>query len=492
MRAQREALVIWDCGATNTTVSLVGTNGRVFATASRPTTAERHEDGLIWPLDRFWENFCDLTRQLLDEHRCAVRAVNITTFGVCWGAISPDDRLVYPVISWKCTRTREQVRWAEQHLDLDLIFLQTGAPPFHFNTAFSLRWIRDHRPEVLKTAETFLMMPQLFVHRLTGERVAERTMATTTMLFDLHRKEWANDLFEAFEVPNKFPQEVGSPGEVVGTVTAQAAEATGIPQGTPVCAGGHDTVVATAGACRDLRSDPLFSTGTWSLLVRTHDQYQVRLEDRRRNMPWQLNPHAEGVLGGYNNQGHMIGGLAFDLVRKLFLPEASAAEATEVAAKVPPGSHGVYINPTFVAGTGPNPEAPSALVGWEDGLPPETAVRAVLESLAYQTRDCLEYMQGEVSSILIGGGFAKNRLFAQILADVTGRRVELAGIPEVTTLGAAVLAMVGAGIVSDVQEAWKAIAMPTETFTPNPQAMEVYEPLYRRHRRLIEALGSGI
>jgi xylulokinase len=182
----------------------------------------------------------------------------------------------------------------------------------------------------------------------------------------------------------------------------------------------------------------------------------------------------------------MIGGLAFDLVRRMFLPNESAAGATEKATHVPPGSHGVTINPTFVAGTGPNPRAPSAILGWEDGLAPECAVRGVLEGLAYQARDSIECLRSDAEAILVGGGFAKNRLFGQILADVTGRTVELAGIPEVTTLGAAVLAMVGAGVVDSVEEAWSRIGASATTF--EPLGVDTYAPLYDQHGRTIEAL----
>lgn len=485
MRTQTDCVVIWDCGATNTTVSLLGVEGRFLATASRPTTVARTKDGLSWPLERMWRNFAELTRQLLAETGARPRVVNLTTFGVCWGAVSKEGKLLYPVISWKCPRTREQLAWAQEHLDLNAIYLLTGAPPFYFNSAFSLRWMRDHRPNVLDRADAFLLMPQLFVHRLTGEFVTDRTMAATAMLYDLRKDQWSEELFAQFDLPNKFPP-IRLPGDPVGKVTANAAEITGIPKGTPVCAGGHDTALATAGACRDLRKSVLYSTGTWSILVATRDEYDARIEDCARNLLWELNPHKTGVLGGYNRQGHMIGGLSFDLIRKKFLPRASAAVATEKATTVPPGSRGVLVIPTFVAKTGPDPHTPSALIGWEEGMPPETAVRATLEGLAYQTKASLAGLRGEVNSILIGGGFAKNRLFAQILADVTGLPVELAGIPEVTTIGTAVLALVGCGLVRSVEEAWENIKMPVTLFEPKNGAL--YESLYQAHRRVVEAL----
>jgi len=434
-----------------------------------------------------WRNFTELTKQLLAETKARPRVVNLTTFGVCWGAVTKNGKLLYPVISWKCPRTREQLAWAQEHLDLNRIYLVTGAPPFYFNSAFSLRWVRDHRPDVLEKADAFLFMPQLFVQRLTGERVTDRTMAATSMLYDLQKDAWSEDLFAQFDLPNKFPP-IYNPGDPVGTVSKSAADATGIPAGTPVCAGGHDTALATAGACRDLRSSVLYSTGTWSILVATRDEYDARVEDCARNLLWELNPQRSGVLGGFNRQGHMIGGLSFDLIRKKFLPNASAAEATEKAATVPPGSNGVLIIPTFVARTGPDPKTPSAIIGWEDGMAPENAIRATLEGLAYQTRASLAGLRGEASSILIGGGFAKNQLFAQILADVTQKPVELAGIPEVTTVGTAVLAMVGCGIVSSVEEAWANVNMPVTLF--EPKNVETYAPLYAAHRRVVEALAA--
>ncbi len=488
MPGSQEGVVVWDCGATNTTVSILGTDGRMLSSRSRPTEVVATADGLSWPFEDMWQAFCDLTRAALSDVEVEPRAVVVTTFGVCWGAVNAEHELVYPVISWKCARGRDERDWAEEHLDLDEVYRQTGTPSFHFNTAFTLRWVRENRPEVFDRAAAVLLMPQLFVARLTGVRAAERTMATTTMLYDLESDGWSGEAFEAFEVPNMFPDTVGEPGEAVGTVTRGASSETGIRAGTAVCAGGHDTVIAAAGACRNLRYTVLYSTGTWNILVRTRDEATVRADDRHRNVLWQLNPHESGVLGGYNTQGHMIGGLAFDLVRRQYLPDDGAADATEKAAHVEEGSAGVSINPTFVARTGPNPDAPSAIVGWEDGLAPECAVRAVLEGLAYQTRDGIACMGDNPGDILIGGGFARNTLFGQILADVTGSVVELAGIPEVTTLGAAVLGMVGAGLVGRVEEAWERVQMSVTTLEPVNVA--TYADLYGRHRRLVEALGG--
>ena len=439
-------------------------------------------------MSSFGKNFCELTRELLNGHAVEPRAVNITTFGVCWGAVDARGELIYPVVSWKCQRTREQLKWAERNLDLDALYERTGAPPFYFNTAFSLRWMRDHCPEVLENADAFLMMPQLFVERLTGERAAEQTMATTSMLYDLARNDWAEELFEAFEVPNKFPKNVVSPGDPAGNVTKTAAEATGLPAGTLVCAGGHDTAVAVAGACRDLRRSLLYSTGTWSILVGSRDTAEVLSAQRRRNILWQRNPRSEGVLGGFNIQGHMIGGLAFDLARRMWLPGASASEASALAAQAEPGSGGVLINPTFVAGTGPNPQAPSAILGWADGMEPGNAIRAVLEGLAYQTRDSKEAMGAQAESLLVGGGFAKNELFGQMLADVLNMPVELSSASEVTALGAAVLAMVGAGAVESVEEAWRRLDAPAKRFEPKNESVKAYERLYARRGRLMEAL----
>lgn len=484
----QEGIVIWDCGATNASVLLVALDGRVLGSKSRPTDAAKTEDGLAWPVERFWVHFCELTRELLSEHEAEPRAVNITTFGVCWGAVDAQGELIYPVISWKCQRTQEQLEWAEGRLDLDAVYEQTGAPPFYFNTAFSLRWLRDRRPEVLDKADAFLMMPQLFVERLTGERAAEQTMATTSMLYDLERNAWAEELFEAFDVPNKFPKRVVCPGDIAGEVCQEASKISGLPAGTPVCAGGHDTAVAVAGACRDLRESLLYSTGTWSILVGSRDEAAASSAQRRRNILWQRNPQNEGVLGGFNIQGHMIGGLAFDLVRRMWLPGASAAEASALAAEAKPGCGGVLINPTFVAGTGPNPQVPSAVLGWVDGMEPGNAVRAVLEGIACQTRDSKEAMGAEPASLLVGGGFAKNELFGQILADVLDMPVELSGAAEVTALGAAALALVGIGAVDSVEEAWRLLETPTKQFEPKSESVEAYERLYARRRRLMKAL----
>ena len=149
MPGSQEGVVVWDCGATNTTVSILGTEGRMLSSRSRPTEVVATADGLSWPFEDMWEAFCDLTRAALSDVEVEPRAVVVTTFGVCWGAVNDDHELVYPVISWKCARGRAERDWAEEHLDLDEVYKQTGAPSFHFNTAFTLRWVRENRPRCL-------------------------------------------------------------------------------------------------------------------------------------------------------------------------------------------------------------------------------------------------------------------------------------------------------------------------------------------------------
>ena len=484
---REECLVVWDCGATNTTVSLLAADGRFLGTNSAPTRVKRTKEGLVWPFEQMWNTFSQLTRDLLEEIPAEPMAVVVSTFGVCWGPLDADGDLVAPVISWKCTRTREQLAWAEENLDVRHMYVQTGAAPFYFNTVFSLAWMQEHHPEVLKNAYTYQFMPQLFTQRLSGAFCVERTMATTAMLLDLNTGDWSSEIFEAFSIPNKFPSEMVGPGDVIGEVTEQASRATGLPKGTRVVAGGHDTVLATAGAGRDLRRTALYSTGTWGLLVVTRDEYTPQPEDMDRNIVWQLNPHTEGIIGGYNTQGHMIGGLTFDLLRKAFAPRIKVADITERCVNVPPGSEGVIVIPTFVKGTGPTPKAPGSIIGYESGMAPEVPARAALEGLAFQTRDALSALEADVDSILIGGGFAKNHLFGEILANVTGMTVEMAGIPEVTTLGAGALAKVGTGLTKSIEEAWQQVDMSTTSIEPGEMD---YEAAYQRYHKATEALSD--
>jgi len=338
------------------------------------------------------------------------------------------------------------------------------------------------------------MMAGLLSHRLCGELSIDYTGASTMMAMDLKNRTWAPELLKLAGVDESlFPRWVES-GDTIGTVTAKASKATGIPQGVPVTAAGHDTQFAPLGSGAR-KSEAILSSGTWEILLARTPKYVAN----RAGFDGGILIEADALPGLFQPQLLMMGsGVLEWLARHYYADVVGTPKLYPTmigeAKAAGPGAGGVTLIPSFVAGTGPTKRFNTlgTLLGLTINTERGQVYRAALEGLCCQLRlgiEMLEKATGfQPKGIRLVGGGSKNDLWNQIRADITGLPVTTIEQKEATVLGAAICAFVGAGIYNSVAAAQKAMEFTPTTFRPSRKGRDAYEQLYADWTALLPKL----
>ena len=482
-----KAVLVLDCGATNVRAVAVGANGSLLASRSLPNMVHPDPDfegGLIWDAEEIWQKLCACSRHVISSlQNTAIGAVTVTTFGVDGAPMLKNGTLCHPVISWQCSRTVPVMNAIGKYIDPAGLSALTGLQPYHYNTINKLVWFRENRWDVLRVMKSYVMMPSIFLHRMTGEFVTDTTMAGTTMLTNVKSRKFSDIILEAIGIGTKIFPPLVEPGTVVGKIRASAAKDLGIDPGIPVVATGHDTQFAVFGSGAGI-NEPVLSSGTWEILM-------SRTPAESINIP----PVSEGVtcefdaVPGLIDLGvQWVASGVLEWITALFYGEYKDSPSRyqlmiEEAQAIPAGCCGVTMLPELFDGG----FIPSK--GCINGLRHDTSraqiYRAALEALAYYTRTGLEILKKAGAftpgSLLGVGGGTKNALWNQIRADVLQMPFKVSNRSETTVLGAALFAMPAAGLYHSVEEAVLSVENRVETFLPGA-GTDAYQQLYSDFR----------
>ena len=360
-----------------------------------------------------------------------------------------------------------------------------------------LRWIRRHQPEILDRARHMTMLGDWVIARLSGEFSTDPSLGSSSNLFELATRTWSAESAAELGLPDLLPP-VYEAGTVIGGVTPQAAAETGLREGTAVVIGGADTQLAllAAGITAGLRFATVGGT-FWQTAAVTNEPLidpRIRLRTLCHILPGAWMIEGIGFLHGFSTRWVRDG-----LLRAIN-PSIGAEEGYDIlerlAAEVPAGSNGLtYLASNVMEGRRWR-HGPPSLIGL-DILQPERAglgaiFRAVEEEAAYVARghfDILTEVCGVApESIRFVGGPARGRLWPRILADVLGIPVDVPPVREATSFGAALCALVGAGVFADLPEAVAATSQEPARFEPDAANHAVYDESYPRWWALNEHL----
>ena len=478
-----QSILILDCGATNVKACLVDTAGKILASQSLPNKTVPDPflaGGLIWDIEDIWNKLAACSKMTCGAvENTEIIAVTVTTFGVDGAAMKKNGTLCHPVISWQCSRTENIEKNIRKYYDPEWLYQTTGLQSYHFNTIHKLIWLRENRPDVLLDMDYYVLMPSLILYRLSGEFITDTTMAGTSMLTDLKKRSFSQELLNPLGLQSAVFPNYTEPGTVIGKVTARAAEALGIQSGIAVIAAGHDTQFAIL-ASGALVNQPVLSSGTWEILMVRARAEALQMPSRNSGVTIEL----DAMQGLVNPGVQWVASGVMEWISRLFYPDLAGNNARyaimiKEAAEIPAGSEGVTLIPELFPG------GFSGKAGSISSFNHETnrahIYRAGLEALSYYARYGLEKLQriGNYTAenlICVGGG-SKNPLWNQIRTDVLGIPVKALDMKETTALGAALVALTGMGIYNSLEEAFQAVAGKYDLFEPGDNSQQ-YRELY--------------
>lgn len=471
-----------DIGTSSSKGVLARADGTVVAQAEIPHTVSlprpgwaEHDAEQTW-----WADVVELCQRLLPHADGPLAAVCTSGIGPCLLPVDASGRPLRPAILYGIdTRATREITELTERYGEERILARSGSVLTSQAVGPKLAWLRRNEPEVYARTKRFLMASSYVVERLAGEYVLDHHSASQCdPLYDLHTASWIEEIAAEIAPGVRLPRLLW-PGEVAGHVTAAAAEATGIPAGTPVAAGTIDAwAEALSVGVRD-PGDCMLMYGTTMFLVQVLDRPVV---DRRLWATRGIVPGTANLAGGMATSGAVT-----DWLRRLV--GGSFGDLTAEAAQIPAGSHGLVMLPYFAGERSPlfDPDARGAVLGLTLRHGRGHLYRAALEATAYAVRHHLEVMAqagAEPARLVAVGGGTTGDLWTQIVSDVTGRPQDLPEQRIGASYGDALLAAVAAGLVPEEGATW---ARTSRTVQPRAEGREVYDELHDVYRQLYPA-----
>lgn len=390
--------------------------------------------------------------------------------------------------------------------DFERDFYDISGETFALGALPRLNWLRRHRPETFARVRSISMINDWIGARLTGEIAVEPTNGSTNGLMDLTARDWSDTLIAKAGLERSLFPRIVEPGTVVGHVTSQAADETGLVAGTPFVAGGGDVQMGSLGL-------GVVELGDAAVLGGTFWQQVVNIPQGSVDGTMRVRVNSAATNG--MNQAEAISffvGLTARWFRDAFCSEEVRAAAEQgvdpydlienLAMQVPPGANGII--PVFSDAMNFGNwyhAAPSLLnISIDPAIANKGSIfRAIQENAAIVAAVNLARVEefakvDSTAPLTFAGGASKGRLWPQILADVTRRQVRIPKVREATALGGAAAAAVGIGQFDSLREAGGAFVQWDRTVDPNTANRAVYddarhrwEEAYAMQRRLVDA-----
>lgn len=405
------------------------------------------------------------------RHGNAVVSLSVDTWGVDYGLLDASGRLLGLPWMYRDSRTDGMIEEACRRVPREEIYRRTGIQFMFFNTLFQLLAESQQNAQAMEAADQLLFMPDLLTYWLSGNRVTERTIASTAQLLKAGSADWDVELADRMGIPSRLLKPVTDPGTVVGSILPSVAEETGCGNVKVIACGSHDTASAVAGVPADAEQPLFLSSGTWSLLGRELHAPLVSEESYRAGFS-----NEQGLNGTTRFLKNVAGMWLLQECRRNWEARGIRVDYGQLVEEARSARPGLLLNPDAPEFAKPcaMPDVIAEFARRSNQPVPETPgefTRAILESLALRYRQLIvqlrSWMPDLPDTLHVVGGGSRNALLNQMTADATGLRV-MAGPIEATAAGNILAQLMALGKISSLKEGREIIK---RSFEP-----QVFEP----------------
>lgn len=481
-----------DLSTTGAKALLIDPEGRVIGSAT--TSLNLSSPHPLWSEQEpreWWEATANSIRQVLAEANVSgdeVAAIGLT--GQMHGlvVVDEDHEVLRPAILWNDQRCGAECDEIRARVPLARLVQITGNDALTGFTAPKILWLETNEPEIYRCIKHVLLPKDFIRFKLTGTLAMDKADGSGTMLFDLAQRNWSSDILEALHIPAEWLPPTFEGHETTSEISAAASELTGLRAGTPVVAGGGDQSTQAVGV-------GVVRPGTIAVTLGTSGVVFAATESLLIEPAGRLHAFCHAVAGRWHLMGVMLSAAgSLQWYHDKFAPERSFVELVAEAAEEPAGSEGLLFLPYLSGERTPHPDplARGAWIGLTGRHGPAHLTRSILEGVAFGLKDMLGLMKdaglASVEQIRLSGGGAKSSLWRQILADVFEAELVTVNTTEGAAFGAALLAGVGAGVWSNVDDACAQTVFVKDRIVPNPADVETYRAMYEQYQSLYPAL----
>ena len=481
-----------DLGTSSTKTVIIDQEGHLLSIAAREYGVDMPHPGWAEQEPQVWlQAALETMGQSLAAAGVAAEAVRaIGLSGQMHGTVCLDDRgrVLRPAIIWADQRSKPQVDRVYRELGRERLAAWTANP---LATGFMLAtwlWLRENEPGISEAARHLLLPKDYLRYRLTGELGSEPSDASSTLMFDTARRCWNDDLLDALGIDPIVLPPIGESAALAGGLTAEMAAATGLREGTPVVYGGGDQAMQAMG-------NGIVEPGVVSCTIGTGGQLFAPAHEPSYDPLLRLHLFCHALPRRWHLMAAILSaGLSLKWLRDSVFEGQSYQALADAAAKVTPGSEGLFFLPYLAGERTPHmdPEARGGFYGLTLRHERGHLVRAVMEGVVFALRQGLELMLDlgvPAERIVASGGGTQHPLWLQLQADIFNRPIHRTETSEAAAVGAALLAGVGAGIYADGETACRrAVRWSEEVINPIPQHVAGYGEAYESFRQIYPAL----
>lgn len=486
-------IIAHDLGTTGNKASLHHPDGRLTDAVTVNYPAHFAAGGIAEqdPED-WWGAVVSATRSLMEKSGATAESISgIVISGQMMGAVllGADDRPVRPAIIWADTRSSAQYHQLLDALGDDAAYNILG---HRLNPTYSLEkimWVRDNEPDVWSRVRRVCVAKDYVALRISGRLATDRSDASGTNAYDQQAGTWSTDLLAAANLPVELFPEILEATDVLGAVTAEAAGALGLREGTPIVMGGGDGPLAAVGAGVVSPEDGAYvslGTSSWISFVTDVPVLDPSLRTFTFNnvVPGTFIPTATMQAGGASIQWFS------EILNPDPTSKDTAALIDEASSDV--DTEGLIFLPYLLGERSPlwEPSARGAFIGLARHHTRAHMMRAVMEGVAYNLLTCICAFRDSghpIDRITAVSGGAQSDTFLQVLADVWGIPVLRRNIvDEANSLGAAVTGAVGLGL-ADFSAA-RSLSDIAGEFIPNHALTQSHQERYALFNDAVEAL----
>lgn len=488
-----------DIGTSACKIALFSKDGKVEAAASGEYKVYYPKTG--WAEqnpDEWWEAVSDTIRKVLKSSRVSPAEIaGVGIDGQSWSAIAIDKKgkVLTNTPIWMDTRAQSICDRVNEEIGADRIFELCGNMLQPSYTTAKILWYKENLPEVYAKTDKILQSNSFIAYRLTGRITQDISQGYGLHCFNMRTGQWDEEMCEALGIPMSFLPEIVPCHEIIGTVTEEAAEKTGLMAGTPVAAGGLDAACGTLGAGVVHAGETQEQGGQAGGMSICIEEYAA---DPRLILGYHVVPGQWLLQGGTVGGGGVMRWLEqefADYERSVAVEKGKTSlhQYNDEASVIPPGSDGLVFLPYMAGERSPiwDPNAKGVFYGLDFSKTKGHFIRSCMEGVAYSLKhnlDIAESVGAHVKELLAVGGSANSALWMQIKSDITGKPLAVPFSDTATTLGAALLAGVGVGMYDSFEDAVAQTVKITRRYEPNPENAEVYEKNYETYLALYENL----
>lgn len=423
------------------------------------------------------------------KHHGGFESLAIDTWGVDFGLLDEEGRLLENPIHYRDNRTKGMIEKSLEKISKEEFYRITGSQFMEINTVFQLLSLSESRPRLLERAKTLLLIPDLFNYMLTGEKKTEYSIASTTQLLDAEKGTWSDKILGALNIPGDILTDIVLPGTQVGTLSDEICGELGVPKANVIAVAAHDTQSALAAVPTTDKDFIFISCGTWSLFGTELERPIINDRSIQYNITNE---------GGYNKSAsflkNIIGLWLIQESRRQWIREGKefGFGDLEVMAKgAKPFKSLIDPDAEEFVPAGNVPRRIREYCKRTGQEIPETEaeiVRCINESLALKYRYTFEQIKDctgkDYEVIHMVGGGIQSKLLCQMAADSCHCKVT-AGPVEATVLGNIALQFMSNGTIKDLETARKVIAKSPDITHYNPKDKEEWDRAYERFLKLL-------